>query len=83
MAGRFAGRSRRSCQQHIGTSGDANTCGSSRKKHEGYRAYFAYYYTQWNARHRGSEQIEEMEIYFMREDTLPAYQTTEPQRILL
>jgi vitamin K-dependent gamma-carboxylase-like protein len=56
----------------------------TKEKYSGYRTYFAHYLcAQWNARHRESERLEEAAIYFVREDTLPAYQPTEPQRLLL
>jgi hypothetical protein len=56
----------------------------AKEKYEGYRGYFAQYLcTQWNGRHQGEEHLEEVIIYFMREDTLPAYQATTPYPILL
>jgi hypothetical protein len=33
--------------------------------------------------YQGGEHLEEVIIYFMREDTLPAYQATTPYPILL
>jgi hypothetical protein len=56
----------------------------AKKKYEGYRGYFAQYLCmQWNDHHRAEERVEEVAIYFMREDTLPAHQATTPSRILL
>lgn len=38
---------------------------------------------EWNAEHFGSERLQKLEIVFMREDTLPDYQYSEPVKIIL
>jgi predicted DCC family thiol-disulfide oxidoreductase YuxK len=48
------------------------------------RVYYAQYLCRdWNARHQGTSQLAELEIYFMLEITLPDYEYSTPQKILM
>ncbi len=54
------------------------------REHAPYRQYYGRYLCRdWNERHKGDEQLEQFEIIFMREDTLPDYQYSPPQKVLL
>lgn len=47
------------------------------------RAWAGYMCRDWNARHRGREQLETLEIFFMQETTLPDYQQPSVEKKLL
>lgn len=54
------------------------------KKNKGHRLYYGRYLCRlWNSQHSGNQKLITFKIYFMREDTLPNYQTSSPQRVLL
>jgi hypothetical protein len=55
-----------------------------RKKYADQRLYLGQYICrQWNARHAGSEQLRTFQITYMRETTLPNYQRSMPQKVVL
>ena len=43
--------------------------------------YAQYLCRDWNSRHRGDEQLQELEIYFMQERTLPDFKLPETKKI--
>lgn len=45
--------------------------------------YCEYFCRQWNARHRGQEEVETAELYFFLERTLPDYEPPKVQKMLL
>jgi hypothetical protein len=38
---------------------------------------------EWNARHAGAEQLADFQIIYMHEETLPGYQLSTPQKVVL
>ncbi len=49
-----------------------------------YRLYYGQYLCRdWNTRHEGQEQVDNFEITFMREDTLPNYQIKAPEKVVI
>ncbi|MBV9123865.1 MAG: HTTM domain-containing protein [Planctomycetes bacterium] len=49
-----------------------------------YRPLYArYLWREWNAHHSPDEALTRLDIYFMRETTLPDYQVSTPEKILL
>jgi hypothetical protein len=56
----------------------------NKKKYADQRPYFGQYICrQWNARHAGSEQLRTFQITYMRETTLPNYQRSMPQKVVM
>ena len=54
------------------------------KKHEQRRLYYGRYLCRnWNTKHQGNKRLDNFEIYFMLEKTLPNYQTSKVKKILL
>ncbi len=52
------------------------------REHAPHRQYYGKYLCRdWNERHKGDEQLEQFEIFFMREDTLPNYQYSPPVKV--
>jgi hypothetical protein len=48
------------------------------------RPYFSSYLCRaWNARNTGGERLEDLQIFYMRESTLPDYRTSEVERVRL
>lgn len=48
------------------------------------REYFgSYLCSEWNARHTGAESLESFKIAYVKERTLPDYQTSTPQKVVL
>ena len=48
------------------------------------RLYFGQYICrEWNARHTGSEQLVDFQITYMLEETLPDYQRSTPEKVVL
>ncbi|HEX5271397.1 MAG TPA: HTTM domain-containing protein [Gemmataceae bacterium] len=45
--------------------------------------YARYLLRQWNARHKGQLAIDSVEVYFMLKRTLPDYQESRPEKVLL
>jgi predicted DCC family thiol-disulfide oxidoreductase YuxK len=55
-----------------------------RKGYGQYRPYYALYLCRdWNSRHQPKLQLEELEIYFLMELTLPNYEYSTPEKVLL
>jgi predicted DCC family thiol-disulfide oxidoreductase YuxK len=54
------------------------------KDYERHRPYYAQYLCRdWNSRHRGAQRLEELEIVYMLEVTLPDYEYFTPEKVLL
>jgi hypothetical protein len=54
------------------------------QKHADQRLYLGQYICrEWNARHAGSEQLRTFQITYMLETTLPNYQQSTPQKVVL
>ena len=55
-----------------------------KEDNEDLRKYFGRYICrEWNARHTGAEQLEDFQINYMLEMTLPDYQPSTPRRKVL
>jgi hypothetical protein len=55
-----------------------------KKKNDIHRLYFAQYLCrEWSTRHGENKQLAEVEIYFLREETLPQSQVAAPHKVLL
>ena len=51
---------------------------------EDLRKYFGRYICrEWNARHTGGQQLVDLQIVFMKVKTLPDYQRTPPEKVVL
>jgi predicted DCC family thiol-disulfide oxidoreductase YuxK len=49
-----------------------------------HRLYYGRYLCRlWNSQHRGEEELQTFKIYFMREGTLPNYQKSKVEKVLL
>ena len=54
------------------------------KQYSGQRVHLARYICrEWNARHKGTEELMTFQIIYMLEETLPDYQTSTPQKNVL
>ncbi len=54
------------------------------KQHAAYRPYYAQYLLhQWNCLHGADKQLQGIEIYFMLKVTLPNYEVSRPEKVLL
>jgi hypothetical protein len=52
--------------------------------HDQFRQRFGRYICrEWNARHAGAEQLKDFQIIYMHEETLPGYQLSTPQKVVL
>ena len=52
--------------------------------HDQFRQHFGLYICrEWNARHAGAEQLRDLQIIYMYEETLPSYQLSTPQKVVL
>ncbi len=52
--------------------------------HDQFRQHFGRYICrEWNARHAGAEQLKDFQIIYMHEETLPGYQLSTPQKVVL
>ncbi|RQH25828.1 HTTM domain-containing protein [Okeania hirsuta] len=52
------------------------------KRHAAHRLYYGKYLCRdWNSKYKGEEQLDNFEIFFMSEKTLPNYQTPELKKV--
>ncbi len=55
-----------------------------KKRYANHRLHYGRYLCRdWNSRHQEEKQLDRFFIYFIREETLPDYQISPPQKILL
>jgi len=53
-----------------------------RKKYRGHRRYYARYVCrEWNRSHSGDERLDEFDVFFMNEKTLPDYQVPKVKKV--